>query len=246
VGKAPGSYAGAIYGSLPFVFLSYRERLADVYTLTHELGHALHTSFAQKQQPFVYANLSTPGGFLAEVASNVHEMLLTQYLLKTAIEKQTRLAALGRVLDAYQTAFFVPMLYAQFEYAMYHAAEAGQALTAEYLNSTFMESMKRQYGTEIVLDEVSAVRWSFSAHLYESFYSFQYATGVAIAASLVQQMLREGEPSINRYHDFLRSGKSGDSLHLLEDAGVDMLTPEPIKQAITLFESYLEEMESLV
>ncbi len=245
-GKVYGSYGGAIYGSSPFALLSYRQHLSDVYTLAHEVGHAVHASIAQRHQPFVYANLSTPSGFLAEIAANVHEMLLTRYLLNTMTEKTARLAVLSRVLDAYQTAFFVPMLYAEFEQTIYHATEEGAFLTAEYFNATFKETMQQQYGSEVVVDEVASLRWCSSALLYETFYAYQYATGVSAAAALVQQMLNEGQPAVDRYHTYQRAGLSDYGLNTLKKAGVDMSISAPIQQALVLFESYLDEVEKLL
>jgi oligoendopeptidase F len=137
-------------------------------------------------------------------------------------------------------------MFAEFEQKIHSRAEQGEPLTADTLSATYSALNEKYYGGEAVVDDLIGIEWARIPHFYYNFYVYQYATGISAAASLVQQILHEGQPTVGRYLKFLSSGSSDYSIELLKKAGVDMTTPEPVRQAFQLFESHLSQMEALL
>ncbi|MGH2479642.1 MAG: oligoendopeptidase F, partial [Ktedonobacteraceae bacterium] len=242
-GKRGVAYSGGTYATQPFILLNYQNKRDSMFTLAHELGHSMHSYFTRHNQPFQYGDYTI---FVAEVASTLNEGLLTEHLLKTTTDRAVRLAILNHSLEDLRGTLFRQTMFAEFEQSIHQRGEEGQPLTADTLSTAYHEINTRYYGGEAVIDELIDIEWARIPHFYYNFYVYQYATGISAASALVQQILNEGQPAVERYLNFLRSGSSAYSIELLKKAGVDMSTPEPIRLALKLFEDHLTQMEKLI
>src|SRR5215469_6568543 len=242
-GKRGGAYSGGGYTTRPFILLNYQNKRESMYTLAHELGHSMHSYFTRSHQPFQYGDYTT---FVAEVASTLNEGLLTEYLLRTNADSAVRLAILNHSLEDLRGTLFRQTMFAEFEQLVHDEAEQGESLTADRLSTLYHELNAKYYGAEAVLDELIDIEWARVPHFYYNFYVYQYATGISASSALVQQILSEGKPAVERYLKFLSSGSSEYSIELLKKAGVDMTSPEPVRQALQLFGRHLAEMEELI
>jgi oligoendopeptidase F len=242
-GKRGGAYSGGGYATRPFILLNYQNKRDSMYTLAHELGHSMHSYFTRSHQPFQYGDYTI---FVAEVASTLNEGLLTEYLLRTNADPAVRLAILNHSLEDLRGTLFRQTMFAEFEQLVHGKAEQGEPLTADRLSAMYHELNEKYYGAEAVLDELIDIEWARVPHFYYNFYVYQYATGISASSALVQQILREGKPAVERYLKFLSSGSSEYSIELLKKAGVDMTSPEPVRQALQLFDRHLAEMEELI
>lgn len=243
-GKRSGAYSGGAYATRPFILMNYAGGQDDVFTLTHELGHSMHSWYTRKHQPYPTGDYTI---FVAEVASTFNEELLRDYLLKEAKGNRKRQAALlGSALDDVRTTFFRQTLFAEFELEMHEMAERGEALTAETLTGLYRRLNEEYYGAVVKLDEEVFTEWARIPHFYSAFYVFQYATGIAAATALARKVLDEGEPAADRYLGFLKGGSSTDPLSLLRGAGVDMTTPEPIERSLEVFSQRIDQLEALL
>jgi oligoendopeptidase F len=241
-GKRSGAYSWGSYGTHPYVLLNYQGKMNDMFTLAHEMGHAMHSHFTWSTQPFIYGDYTT---FVAEVASTLNEALLTQYLLRTTQDRALRLYIINHYLDGIRGTLFRQTLFAEFEREIHARAEAGEALTPELLTQLYKRLNDQYYGPAARVDDLIAIEWARIPHFYSSFYVYQYATGISASAALAQQILAEGQPAVERYLRFLSSGSSDYSIALLRNAGVDMSTATPVQQAIDAFGYYVDELEQL-
>ncbi|NLA71457.1 MAG: oligoendopeptidase F [Clostridiaceae bacterium] len=242
-GKRSGAYSGGAYSTNPFLLISWQGTLDNLFTLAHELGHSLHSYLTRKAQPFQYGDYPI---FLAEIASTCNEILLTDYLLKTATDDKMRAAVINNYLDGFKGTVFRQTQFAEFEHVIHQADEAGIALTADYLSEQYGELNKKYYGDALTFDPDIANEWARIPHFYYNFYVFQYATGFSAATSFAQAILKEGQPAVDRFLGFLASGRSDWPIDVLKKAGVDMTKPETIIGALDEFERSLDEMEALV
>jgi len=242
-GKRGGAYSGGAYATQPFILLNFQNKRDSMYTLAHELGHSMHSFFTRGAQPFQYGDYTI---FVAEVASTLNEGLLTEHLLKTTTDKAVRLAILNHSLESLRGTLFRQTMFAEFEQLIHQRVQEGQPLTADALSIAYHDLNAKYYGGETIIDELIDIEWARIPHFYYNFYVYQYATGISAASALVQQIVHEGQPAVERYLNFLRSGSSAYSIDLLKKAGVDMTTPEPIRLALKLFESHLSQMEELI
>jgi oligoendopeptidase F len=242
-GKRGGAYSGGGYTTHPFILLNYQDKRDSMYTLAHELGHSMHSFFSRSHQPFHYGDYSI---FVAEVASTLNENLLTDYLLRTTSDPEVRLAILNQTLEDIRGTLFRQTMFAEFEQLVHSCAEEGEPLTADSLSEMYHDLNQKYYGGVARVDELIDIEWARIPHFYSSFYVYQYATGISASIALSQQILREGQPAVDRYLKFLSSGSSDYSIELLKKAGVDMASPEPVRQACQQFESYLKQMEDML
>ena len=242
-GKRGGAYSGGAYSTQPFILLNFQNKRDSMYTLAHELGHSMHSFFTRSHQPYQYGDYTI---FVAEVASTLNEGLLTEYLLNNTNDRATRLAILNHSLEDIRGTLFRQTMFAEYEQQIHQQAEEGVPLTADSLSQMYKALNEKYYGGETVVDDLISIEWARIPHFYYNFYVYQYATGISAASALVQQILHEGQPAVDRYLSFLKSGSSDYSIALLKKAGVDMTTPEPVKQAFQLFESHLTQMEDLL
>jgi oligoendopeptidase F len=242
-GKRGGAYSGGGYKTHPFILLNFQNKRDSMYTLAHELGHSMHSYFTRSNQPFQYGDYSI---FVAEVASTLNEGLLTEYLLGNTDDPEVRLSILNHSLEGLRGTLFRQTMFAEYEQQIHSQAEQGQPLTADSLSSMYRALNEKYYGGEAVIDELIDIEWARIPHFYYNFYVYQYATGISAASALVQQILQEGQPAVQRYLTFLSSGSSDYSIDLLKKAGVDMTSPEPVRQALQLFDVHLTQMEKLL
>lgn len=242
-GKQTGAYSWGVYGAHPFVLLNYHKRYDDVSTIAHELGHAIHSYYSQKSQPYATSGYTT---FCAEVASTTNEILLIDHMLKTTTDKRVRLYLINQYLEAVRATVYRQTLFAEFEKIIYAKAEAGETLTADLLDEIWRDLNVKYYGADIVVDKEINVEWARIPHFYWSFYVYQYVTGYSAATALADQIQKEGQPAQARYINFLRSGGSDYSIDILKRAGVDMSSPKPIEITLQKFSSLLDELEKIL
>lgn len=243
-GKRSGAYSGGAYRTRPFILMNYAGTLDDVFTLTHELGHSMHSWYTRTHQPYPTGDYTI---FVAEVASTFNEELLRDHLLRGAEGQPARQAGLlGSALDDFRGTFFRQTLFAEFELEAHARAERGEALTAEALSDLYRSLTEEYYGAAVTVDKEVWTEWARIPHFYSAFYVFQYATGIAAATALARTVLDEGQPAADRYLTFLKGGSSTDPLALLRAAGVDMTTPEPIERALAVFAQRTDRLERLL
>lgn len=241
-GKTSGAYSWGAYGVHPYVLMNYQGNLNDVFTLAHELGHAMHSFYSNKHQEYVNAGYTI---FVAEVASTVNEALLMDDLLKKTDDPKKRAYLLNHYLEQFRGTVFRQTMFAEFEMLVHGKVGQGESLTPEQLSEIYYDLNKKYFGEDIIVDELIAMEWARIPHFYRPFYVYKYATGFSAAISLSQQILTEGEPAVERYLNFLAGGGSDYPLNLLKGAGVDMSKPEPIVAAMRVFEELLSELETL-
>ena len=241
-GKCGGAYSSGSAWPHPYVLLNHKDNLISLFTLAHEMGHALHSYYSCKNQP---VNTSDYVIFVAEVASTCNEILLMRHLLSKPMDKAKRAALINHFLEEFKGTVFRQTMFAEFELEMGRMAERGETLTSDTLSPKYYELNKLYFGTDMVSDEPIALEWTRIPHFFYDYYVFQYATGFCAAVALADRILSEGEPAVADYKKFLSGGSSTDPISLLKIAGVDMSSPAPVNEALKLFEELVEELESL-
>ena len=241
-GKRGGAYSWGSYGVHPFVLLNHNDTINSMFTLAHEMGHALHSFFTWKKQPYLYADHKI---FVAEVASTCNEALLMEHLLKTTEDKVMRKYLINYFLEQFRGTLFRQTMFAEFEKITHAMAEKGEPLTWEVMNKIYRDLNIKYFGEDIVIDSEIDIEWARIPHFYNAFYVYQYATGYSAAIALSRKILNEGQPAVDAYLDFLSKGDSEYSIDLLKGAGVDMSAAEPIENAMQLFKELLDEFETL-
>lgn len=242
-GKRSGAYSAGVYGVHPYVLLNYTDTLDDVFTLVHEMGHALHSYLSNHTQSVTYAGYKI---FVAEVASTCNEALLMQHLLSKTTEPKRRAYLINHFLEQFRGTLYRQTMFAEFELWCSEQTRKGQPLTAESLNEKYAELNRLYYGEDIEPDPEIALEWARIPHFYYNFYVYQYATGFTSAIALSQRILKEGRPAVEDYLRFLSGGCSADPVSLLKGAGVDISSPAPIVDALKLFDTLIGEMEQLM
>ncbi|MGE5401809.1 MAG: oligoendopeptidase F [Ignavibacteriales bacterium] len=243
-GKRSGAYSsGTTFGVHPYVLLNWNNQLNDVFTLAHEMGHNMHSYYTGLNQPYPYADYSI---FVAEVASTANEALLLDYLIDHAQSREEKLALIEKYLTNITTTFYRQTGFAEFEQMVHDKAEKGEPLTPDALCSLYHGLIKNYWGPDMVIDEEEDYTWARIPHFYYNFYVYQYATGYAASQALVANIKKEGQPAIERYLKFLKSGSSDYPINVLKSAGVDMNSPEPVLQTIRKMNELLDEMEKLL
>ena len=244
-GKRTGAYSWGAYGTHPYVLLNYQGTLHDVFTLAHEMGHALHSWYSDEHQPYIYAGYRI---FVAEVASTCNEALLIHYLMeqsKKAGDRKKTMYLMNYFLEQFRTTLFRQTMFAEFEKITHGLQEQGETLTADRLCEIYYDLNKLYFGEEICVDQEIAMEWARIPHFYTPFYVYQYATGFSAAIALSKQILEQGAPAVEQYKKFLKGGSSMYPLELLKMAGVDMEQKAPVQDALAVFAQYLDEMERL-
>ena len=242
-GKRSGAYSAGVYGSHPYVLMNYNDTLDSMFTLAHEMGHALHSHYSNAAQSYFYSGYRI---FVAEVASTCNEILLMEYLLKNTSDTRERAYLLNHYLDSFKGTVYRQTMFAEFERKTNAMAEAGESLTARVLNEVYLELNRKYFGPDMVSDPDIAGEWARIPHFYYNFYVYQYATGFSAAVAIARNILKEGEPAVARYKEFLSGGCSLPPVELLKIAGVDLETPGPIQDALNVFGEVLDEIEGLV
>ena len=241
VGKRGGAYsAGAAVH--PYVLLNYSGTLDSQFTLAHEMGHALHSYLSNHTQNPIDADYVI---FVAEVASTCNEALLMEHLLAKTTDKKERAYLINHFLDQFKGTLYRQTMFAEFELIMGRLIGEGKTLTADILCEEYKKLNELYYGSDMIVDDEIAMEWARIPHFYYNYYVFQYATGYSAAIALSRKILAEGESAVKDYLGFLSGGCSKSPIDLLKGAGVDMTSPEPINQALKLFDELLDEMEEL-
>lgn len=239
-GKRTGAYSWGAYGTHPYVLLNFHGSLNDVFTLAHEMGHALHSWHSDHKQPYLYAGYRI---FVAEVASTCNEALLIHDLMGRTEDETEKKYLINYFLDQFKGTMFRQTMFAEFEMITHSAVESGGMLTAEHINEIYLNLNKRYFGEDMVSDPEIAYEWARIPHFYTPFYVYQYATGFAAAIAISSKILN-GEPGIvEKYKQFLSGGSSMDPIELLKLCDVDMSSDEPVREALAVFEEYLGKLE---
>jgi len=247
-GKTGGAYSWGCYSSHPYVLLNFQGKLNDMFTIAHEMGHALHTYFSNRTQPYIYSEYKI---FVAEVASTVNEILLMKHLLAkttdpTASDPKAEAYLLNHYLEEFRGTVFRQTMFAEFEKSVHALAEAGEALTAEGLSELYYALNTRFFGQTVDVDQAVELEWSRIPHFYNSFYVYKYATGFSAAVAIVKMILEEGQPAVERYLAFLSGGGSDYPLELLKKVGVDLTSTKPVDDALAEFGATVARLEELL
>ncbi|WP_277630306.1 oligoendopeptidase F [Atopococcus tabaci] len=242
-GKRSGAYSSGAYDTNPYILLNWHDSLNHLYTLVHELGHSVHSYFTRTNQPYVYGDYSI---FLAEIASTTNENILTDYLLKHTTDPKDRAYVLNHYLDGFKGTVFRQTQFAEFEHFMHEEAAKGTPLTADFLSTSYAELNAKYYGSSVERDPEIALEWARIPHFYYNYYVYQYATGFCAATALADEIVNEEEGALDRYLTYLKSGNSDFPIEVMKKAGVDMTQKEYLERAMKVFESRLDELESLI
>ena len=243
-GKGGGAFSSGRYGTEPFISMTYQDTLTSVSTLTHEIGHSMHSWLTWQSQPIAYQGY---GMSAAETASNFNQALMGAHMLAERDDRDWTIAVIEeRMANNMRYLFTMPIL-ARFELAAHERVEAGDALSADWMSKTLLAYYQEGYGDEVEVDAPRVgITWARFPHLFMNYYVFQYGVGISAAAALADNLLREGAPARDRYLDFLRAGGSVDPIAGLRQAGVDMSTPAPVERAFAIMDGYIDRLEALV
>lgn len=239
-GKRSGAYSWSVYGTHPYVLLNYQPVLNSVFTIAHEMGHAIHSYYSNNNQNYVNSQYKI---FVAEVASTCNETLLILDLIAKSTDDKEKAYLINYFLEQFRTTLFRQTMFAEFEQIVHKAADEGEALNSETLCQIYYELNKKYFGDEMCVDQEIEMEWARIPHFYTAFYVYQYATGFSAAVALAKKILKEGEPAVEDYKKFLKSGCSDTPIELLKIAGVDMSKKEPVELAMKMFEELLDEFE---
>ncbi|QDT12488.1 oligoendopeptidase F [Planctomycetes bacterium K23_9] len=243
-GKQSGAFSCGSFDGDPFILMNFKEQvLNDVFTLTHEAGHSMHSWYSSRSQPYEYYNYTI---FVAEVASTFNEQLLTEHLLSNAANDQERAYLINNELDSIRATVVRQTMFAEFEKKTHEMAEAGEPLTVKTMRGVYRELLEAYFGPEFVIDEELDLECFRIPHFYRAFYVYKYATGLSAAVALSRRVLEGGKEELDAYLNFLSCGCSKDPLDLLRDAGVDMSSPEPVKTTLKRFATLTAELDQLL
>ncbi|NLM52365.1 MAG: oligoendopeptidase F [Firmicutes bacterium] len=243
-GKRSGAYSSGAYGTNPYILMNWQDNINDLFTLAHEFGHSVHSYFTRKSQPYRYGSYAI---FIAEVASTCNEIILNDYLLRTIDDEKKRIYLLNHFLEGFRGTVFRQTMFAEFEHLIHQKAQNNEALTAETLTNEYYALNQKYYGTEeMEIDEEIGWEWARIPHFYYNYYVYQYATGYSAATALSQKILTDGKPAVEKYLQFLQAGSSDYPIKVLQKAGVDMTSKEPIAAACKVFAEKLTELERLL
>ena len=242
-GKTSGAYSFGSYDSYPYILMNYTNKLQDVLTMIHEMGHSMHSLYTRTNQPFTYGDYSI---FVAEVASTVNECMLLHYLLEKEEDVEMKKFLLNRFIEEFRATVFRQTMFAEFELKAHQFVEAGGSLTNEWLCQTYDELNNLYFGPALSHDDLIQYEWARIPHFYRSYYVYQYATGFSAATAISNKILSEGAPAVENYKKFLSMGSSAHPVDELKVAGVDMSQKEPIIMAMEMFKDLVNQFEELV
>ena len=242
-GKRSGAYSGGSYDTNAFMLLNWQDTLDNLFTLVHETGHSMHSSYTRENQPYVYGDYSI---FLAEIASTTNENILTEKLLEEVEDDATRFAILNHFLDGFRGTVFRQTQFAEFEHAIHKADQEGQVLTSEFLNDLYADLNEKYYGLKKEGNPQIQYEWARIPHFYYDYYVFQYSTGFAAASALAEKIVHGSQEDKDKYLDYLKAGNSDYPLNVIKKAGVDMEKEDYLNAAFAVFERRLDEFEALV
>lgn len=239
--KRGGAYSSGSYDTMPYVLLNYQDKLDDVSTLAHELGHSMHSFYTRKNQPYQYGDYPI---FVAEVASTVNELLLAKHMLKVSTNKNERLAILNQLLELFKGTIYRQVMFAEFEKYAYDLVEQDEVITPDKLCKKYYELNQDYFGSDAVVDKEIAYEWEKVPHFYYHFYVYKYATGISAACHIVEGILSGDEAKRDAYLEMLANGCRENPLNTLKIAGVDMTDKEVYESAIRMFADTIEEFRN--
>lgn len=239
--KRGGAYSSGSYDTMPYVLLNYQDKLDDVSTLAHELGHSMHSFYTRKNQPYQYGDYPI---FVAEVASTVNELLLAKHMLKVSTNKNERLAILNQLLELFKGTIYRQVMFAEFEKYAYDLVEQDEVITPDKLCKKYYELNQDYFGSDVVVDKEIAYEWEKVPHFYYHFYVYKYATGISAACHIVEGILSGDEAKRDAYLKMLANGCRENPLNTLKIAGVDMTDKEVYESAIRMFADTIEEFRN--
>ena len=239
--KRGGAYSSGSYDTMPYVLLNYQDKLDDVSTLAHELGHSMHSFYTRKNQPYQYGDYPI---FVAEVASTVNELLLAKHMLKVSTNKNERLAILNQLLELFKGTIYRQVMFAEFEKYAYDLVEQDEVITPDKLCKKYYELNQDYFGSDVVVDKEIAYEWEKVPHFYYHFYVYKYATGISAACHIVEGILSGDEAKRDAYLEMLANGCRENPLNTLKIAGVDMTDKEVYESAIRMFADTIEEFRN--
>lgn len=242
-GKRSGAYSGGSYDTNAFMLLNWQDTLDNLFTLVHETGHSMHSSYTRETQPYVYGDYSI---FLAEIASTTNENILTEKLLEEVEDDVTRFAILNHFLDGFRGTVFRQTQFAEFEHAIHKADQEGKVLTSEFLNELYSDLNEKYYGLKKEDNPQIQYEWARIPHFYYDYYVFQYSTGFAAASALAEKIVHGSQEDKDKYLNYLKAGNSDYPLNVIKKAGVDMEKEDYLNAAFAVFERRLDEFEALV
>jgi oligoendopeptidase F len=246
-GKRPGAYMqGFAYDVHPYLLLNHNDNYASLSTFAHEWGHAMHTLYAKQEQPFETASYAT---FIAEIPSTSLELILQDYMARSAETIDEKLYYLGHGLERMRGTFFRQTMFAEFELALYEAAERGEALSGEGISRIYGDILKRYHGHDegvVIIDDLYTNEWAFIPHFYRNMYVYQYATSQTAGTALYANIVSQGEAGVEKYKNLLKAGGSNYPYLLLVEAGVDLAKPDPYRAMVAKMNAIMDEMERLL
>ena len=241
--KRGGAYSMGVYGVHPFVLLNYINSSRDVSTIAHELGHAMHSYYANNNQNIINASYTL---MVAEVVSTVNETILADYLINKETDKKKKAALIHEQLDDIKSTLVIQTMFAEFEKIVHERIEKGESLSSDELNNIYLGLIKKYYGEDCIFDEEIKYAWARIPHFYSCFYVYKYATGITAAIAIASKILK-GEPGyVEKYKKMLSLGGSKGSLELLKMVDVDLEKEETYEIAFNYFKEKLEELKKLV
>jgi oligoendopeptidase F len=245
-GKESGAYQWGVYGVHPYLLLNHNDDYSGLSTLAHEWGHAMHTLYAKQAQPYETSGYAT---FIAEIPSTSLELILQDYMTKHAESIDEQLFYLGEALENMRSTFYRQTMFAEFELALYEAAERGEALSGEGISRIYGDIQRRYHGHDqgiVLIDDLYNNEWMFVDHFYRNMYVFQYATSQTAGTALYEKIIKEGASGVENYKNLLRAGGSDYPYKLLVAAGVDLARPEPYQAIVRKMNAVMDEMEQLL
>ncbi len=239
--KRSGAYSGGMYLTPPYILLNYSNKINDLYTLAHELGHSLHTYFTNKNQEYYNSSYKI---FIAEVASIVNELILTDYLIENSSDKMYQAYIINYMLEQYRTTLIRQTMFAEFELATHQKVEESQELTADEFNDIYYKLNQRYFGDAVEIDEQIKYEWSRIPHFYYNFYVYQYATSFCVAIKVVN-MIKDDKSNVGKYLEFLKLGDSVYPMDALKSLGIDLSEQSVFDEAMKSYGKMLDKFKEI-
>lgn len=241
-GKTGGAYERGCYKTHPYVLLNFNGKFNDVSTIAHELGHAMHSYYSDKNNDYAHHQYEI---FVAEVASQVNEILLAKYLLNKSTDRNEKLYILDNLMETFKGSIIRQTMFAEFEDLMHKEEAKGTVLTSDFLSDNYYKLYQTYSGKNMISDKEIRYEWARIPHFYYDFYVYQYSTGLASACFIANNILNKKEGFLEKYLKFLNLGGSMDPVDELREAGVDISKPEVIEEALNMFKETIEEFKNI-